>query len=179
MPFRRFLKLVHGSTCLPFLNFAFEISDFVQATGGAAICKPARASARASMPFHITSLNRPFDGDDRYPFVCSVAAGLCRCPPRPRVALQQPAYGGPAGDRASAGRRDSLERVRQAPARAGLSASLSTAFGVMAFDSAREPGRSCVCPATQLKREWSLWLEFGWSPGNLRDFQRDNSSRRF
>jgi hypothetical protein len=36
-----------------------------------------------------------------------------------------------------------------------------------------------LCPATQLKREWSPWLEFGWSPGNLRDFQRDNFSRRF
>src|SRR5262249_30258897 len=70
-----FLKLVHVNPPLP--QYRFRNIDFVQATGGGArTCKPARPSARASMPFHITSLNCPFDGDDRYPFVCSVAAGL-------------------------------------------------------------------------------------------------------
>src|SRR5215475_3511544 len=37
------------------------------------------------------------------------------------------------------------------------------------MNSAQEPGSSCVSPATQLKREWSLRLEFGWIPGNLCD----------
>src|SRR5262249_28928655 len=35
------------------------------------------------------------------------------------------------------------------------------------LNSAQKPGLSCVSPATQLKREWSLSLEFGWIPGNL------------
>jgi hypothetical protein len=34
------------------------------------------------------------------------------------------------------------------------------------------PGPSCVFPLPQLKREWSLWPEFGWSPGNLRDLSK-------
>jgi hypothetical protein len=66
-----------------------------------------------------------------------------------------------------------LEHRREA--RAGLSASLSTAFAVMAarrLNSAQEPGPSCVSPATQLKREWALWLKFGWIPGNLRDLSK-------
>jgi hypothetical protein len=34
-----------------------------------------------------------------------------------------------------------------------------------------------ACPrprgfATQLKREWSLWLELGWIPGNLRELSK-------
>jgi hypothetical protein len=28
-------------------------------------------------------------------------------------------------------------------------------------------GPSCVSPRSQLKREWSLWPEFGWIPANL------------
>src|SRR5262249_5485555 len=59
-----FLKLVHDQPSPP--QYRFRNIDFVQAIGGAArTCKPAPASARVSMPFHITSLNRPFDGDDR------------------------------------------------------------------------------------------------------------------
>jgi hypothetical protein len=40
------------------------------------------------------------------------------------------------------------------------------------LNSAQEPDPSCVSPATQLKREWSLWLEFGRIPGNLRDLSK-------
>src|SRR5262249_31099954 len=40
------------------------------------------------------------------------------------------------------------------------------------LNSAQEPGPSCVSPATQLKREWSLWLEFGWIPGNMCDLSK-------
>jgi len=36
------------------------------------------------------------------------------------------------------------------------------------------PGPSCVPPAPQLKRELSLWLEFGLILGNPSSFQRDN-----
>jgi hypothetical protein len=32
---------------------------------------------------------------------------------------------------------------------------------------AHQPGPSCISPAPQLTREWSLWPEFGRIPGNL------------
>src|SRR5262249_27871870 len=31
---------------------------------------------------------------------------------------------------------------------------------------------SCVSATTPLKREWSLWPEFGWFPGNLCEFSK-------
>jgi hypothetical protein len=31
---------------------------------------------------------------------------------------------------------------------------------------------SCVPPARQLKREWSLWREFGWTPTDLCDLSK-------
>jgi hypothetical protein len=34
------------------------------------------------------------------------------------------------------------------------------------------PGPSCVPPAPQLKREWSLWPEFGLDPGNPRELSK-------
>jgi hypothetical protein len=34
------------------------------------------------------------------------------------------------------------------------------------------PGPSCVPPAPQLKREWSLWPEFGSDPGNPRELSK-------
>jgi hypothetical protein len=33
-------------------------------------------------------------------------------------------------------------------------------------------GPSCVCPMLQLKREWSLWPEFGCDPGNLQELSK-------
>jgi len=38
---------------------------------------------------------------------------------------------------------------------------------------------SCVSPARQLKREWSLWREFGWIPQIYATFQKDSLRRRF
>jgi len=40
-------------------------------------------------------------------------------------------------------------------------------------------GPSCVSPAPQLKREQSLWPEFGWIPQIYATFQRDNLRRHF
>ena len=34
------------------------------------------------------------------------------------------------------------------------------------------PGPSSVPPAPQLKREWSLWPEFGSDPGNPRELSK-------
>jgi hypothetical protein len=33
-------------------------------------------------------------------------------------------------------------------------------------------GPSCVSHTAQLKREWSLWPEFGWIPANLCDLSK-------
>jgi len=83
----------------------------------------------------------------------------------------------PAGDRASAGRRDSLEPMRQAPARAGLSVSLSTAFAVMA---ARRliPRRNQARAAYPRRRRSNANGLCGWNSAGVQEicttFQRDN-----
>src|SRR5262249_52205488 len=41
------------------------------------------------------------------------------------------------------------------------------------------PGPSCVPPAPQLKREWSLWPEFGLDPGNPRELSKGYSATTF
>src|SRR5262249_5327437 len=38
--------------------------------------------------------------------------------------------------------------------------------------SRQNPAPSCVSPAVQLTRDWSLWPEFGWIPPNLRELSK-------
>jgi hypothetical protein len=39
-------------------------------------------------------------------------------------------------------------------------------------EHSQNQARVRVSPASQLKREWSLWPELGWNPGNLRGLSR-------
>ena len=101
--------------------------------------------------------------------VAETAAG-CR-----RIADQVAQTAGPAGDRASAGRRDSLGA--RGTQRKPLHSFRRDGGPPFEFRAGTRP--ELRIPATQLKREWSLSLEFGWIPANLCDFQGDNLRRRF
>src|SRR5262249_61222699 len=74
MPFRRLAFSSLSMINPPLPQYRFRNID----KRLAAPLEPAnpRASARVSIPFYITSLNRHFDGEYLYPFVCSLAAML-------------------------------------------------------------------------------------------------------